>query len=332
MDSLCRFQTQQLSQKTSKESIGGFFSLELKKGKLYHPAAIALNTGRNCLEYILRCRRYRKVYIPYYTCSVVLSPLLNQNVSYSFYHIDEKFEMVDDIVLHHDEALIYTNYFGLKQPYTQQLASKYGKQLIVDNTLAFYAKALDGIDTFYTCRKFFGVPDGAYLYTDAPADFELEQDVSYDRMRFLLKRIDLGPEAAYLDFREESRLLAALPIKKMSKLTSQLMTGLDYLGDAQRRRENYSYLHHRLAESNRLSFEIDNDAVPMVYPYLAGNQTLRQKLIDKKIYVATYWPNVLDWCGKADFEYRLAKNTCFLPVDQRYGLEDMERIVNIVKQ
>lgn len=38
------------------------------------------------------------------------------------------------------------------------------KNLIVDNVQAFYTKPIEGVDTIYTCRKFFGVPDGGYLY------------------------------------------------------------------------------------------------------------------------------------------------------------------------
>ena len=56
------------------EPIGGYFSLELPHYGEYHKDAIRLNTGRNCLEYILRVRNYKKVYIPYYTCDVVLEP------------------------------------------------------------------------------------------------------------------------------------------------------------------------------------------------------------------------------------------------------------------
>ena len=181
--------------------------MELSKGESFHPDAIALNTGRNCLEYVLRVRGYKKVYIPYYTCDVVLEPFHKLNVGYEYYHIDQQLELSNQISLQDKEALLYTNYFGLKQRYVEQLAERYSRQLIVDNTQAFYAKPVDGIDTFYTCRKFFGVPDGAYLYTDAEAEIEMEQDVSYDRMSFLLKRIDLGPEAGYADFREQSARL-----------------------------------------------------------------------------------------------------------------------------
>ena len=310
--------------------IGGYFSLELSMGESFHPDALALNTGRNCLEYVLRVRGYEKVYIPYYTCDVVLEPFHKLNVAYEYYHIDRQLELSDRITLQDNEALLYTNYFGIKQVYVEQLAKRYGKQLIVDNTQAFFAKPVKGIDTFYTCRKFFGVPDGAYLYTDAEAEIEMEQDVSYDRMSFLLKRIDLGPEAGYADFREQSARLVGQPIKRMSELTQLMMSSIDYEAIAQRRRENYHYLHKFLISSNRLRLPLDGDAVPMVYPYLTGERELKNKLITEKVFVATYWPNVLEWNKPMDWEYQLAEETVFFPIDQRYDSHDLQKVIEIM--
>ena len=48
----------------STSPIGGYFELELPCFPEYHAKAIALNSGRFCLEYILRCRKYKKVYVP----------------------------------------------------------------------------------------------------------------------------------------------------------------------------------------------------------------------------------------------------------------------------
>lgn len=312
------------------EPIGGYFSLELLQGESYHPQAIALNTGRNCLEYVMRCRGYRKVYIPYYTCEVVLEPFHKLGVSYAYYHINKQLEIAEGISLSEDEALLYTNYFGLKQVYVEKLARYYGKQLIVDNTQAFFAKPIADIDTFYTCRKFFGVPDGAYLYTDAKADFEIEQDVSYDRVSFLMKRLDLGAEAGYAEFREQSKRLVGQPIKRMSNLTIQMMNGIDYRVVARKRRENYTYLQQHLAKTNQLFLELTKDVVPMVFPYLTEDQTLKQRLIDETIFVATYWPNVFEWCKQDDWEFVFAERTVFIPIDQRYGEDDMKRIVETI--
>lgn len=312
------------------ESIGGYFSLELPQREEYHKESLRLNTGRNCLEYVLRARGYKKVYIPYYTCDVVLEPFKKLGIPYEYYHVDIHLEIRDRFTLKADEALLYTNYYGLKQRYVEQLAEKVGTRLIVDNTQAFYAKPLSGIDTFYTCRKFFGVADGAYLYSDAVLDEEIEQDYSYDRMAHLLKRIDLSAEEGYADFRRVDDGLDNQPIRRMSKLTQRIMQSIDYEVAARRRRENYQMLHEALGGENNLELPLDEEAVPMVYPYLAPVKGLREKLIENKVFVARYWPNVLDWITKDDIEYLLAFQMQPLPIDQRYGVKDMKRIIDII--
>ena len=310
--------------------IGGYFSIELPQYEEYHKNAIRLNTGRNCLEYILRVRGYKKVYIPYYTCDVMLEPFKKLGIPYKYYYIDIQFEIRDRFTLKEGEALLYTNYYGLKQRYVEQLAATVGNRLIVDNTQAFYAKPVAGIDTFYTCRKFFGVPDGAYLYTDKMLDDELEQDQSYERMLSLTKRIDLSPEAGYQDFRDTSKALVGQPIKRMSKLTLRMMQGIDYKIAAQRRIANYQILQDALGKENNLELSLEDDAVPMVYPYLVPVNGLREKLIENKIFVARYWPNVLECTNKEDIDYLLAYQMQPLPIDQRYGHEEMDFIIDTI--
>lgn len=313
------------------EAIGGYFSLELPVREEYHKDAIRLNTGRNCLEYILRARGYKKVYVPYYTCEAVMEPINKLGISYEFYHIDIHFEICDRFTIKTDEALLYTNYFGLKQRYVERLAEKTGERLIVDNTQAFYAKPIAGIDTFYTCRKFFGVADGAYLYTDTLLDDEFVQDESYDRMAHLLKRIDLSAEQGFADFRKVDDGLDNQPIRIMSKLTKRIMQSIDYEVAAKRRRENFKLLHEVLGDDNNLVLLLEEGAVPMVYPFLAPIKGIREKLIENKVFVARYWPNVLEWTTKDDIEDLLADLMQPLPIDQRYDKEDMERIIEIVK-
>lgn len=314
------------------QPIGGYFSLELPYGEEYHKNAIRLNTGRNCLEYILKARGYKKVYLPYYTCGVVLEPFMKLDIPYEFYHIDINFEIRDRFILTADEALLYVNYYGLKQRYVEQLAEKIGERLIIDNTQAFYAKPIAGIDTFYTCRKFFGVPDGAYLYTEKKLDEDLEQDLSFDRMTSLTKRIDVGAEAGYADFREISHRLVGQPIKLMSNLTQRLMQGIDYKTVAKKRRENFQILHDVFGKKNNLELNLEEDSVPMVYPFFSSDERQREKLIENKVFVARYWPNVLEWTAKDDIEHLLAYQLQPLPIDQRYGEEDMKRIIYIIEE
>ena len=271
--------------------IGGYFELEVRQGELYHKNAIRLNTACNCFEYVLSVRQYSKVYIPYYTCEVMLKPIERMGVEYEFYHINEVFEVPQLPSLKEGEAFLYTNYFGLKQNYIQYLAKAYGSKLIVDNAQAFFAKPISGIDTFYSARKYFGVPDGAFLYTSKLLEQDLEQDVSYERVTHLLKRIEFGAEAGYHDFKKNDDFLCDQGIKMMSKLTELLLKGVDYELAKKKRQENYSVINAKLSDSNQIYLKLEIDSVPLVYPYLTGDTTLKQKLIKEKVFVATYLPD-----------------------------------------
>lgn len=314
------------------EPIGGYFELELRKGEHYHKDAIRLNTARNCFEYVLRTRNYKKVYVPYYTCEVMLEPIKKQGIGYEFYPINASLEPVELPVLKEEEAFVYTNYFGLKQDCVKRLAKVYGTQMIVDNAQAFYAEPLQGIDTFYSVRKFFGVPDGAYLYTETRLKQDLEQDVSFNRMSHLLKRIDLSAESGFLDFRFNDDSLCGQGIKTMSRLTEAVLCGIDYESAKRKRRENYAFLDKALSDSNRIHLELNDEAVPMVYPYLTDDASLRSRLIENKVFVATYWPNVNEWTNSELFEHGLSAKLIPIPCDQRCGLEEMNSIISLVKQ
>lgn len=314
------------------DAIGGYFELELRKGEHFHKHALQFNSARNCFEYILLARKYTKIYMPYYTCEVMLQPLQKYGIRYEFYSINDRLEPIELPKLHSNEALLYTNYYGLKQSYVEFLAGIYGNQLIVDNAQAFFAPRVDGIDTFYSPRKFFGVPDGGYLYTDAILQQNFVEDKSYHRMQHLLLRIEEGAENGYSSFRKADESLDNQPIHKMSLLTEKIMQNVDYSYVSKRRKENYSFFRQMLSESNKLAIMEDNNFVPMIYPYLTEDVTLRKRLIQNKIFVATYWQNVFDWCSSGSFEYKLAENMLPLPIDQRYEQKDLVRILKVIKE
>lgn len=262
----------------------------------------------------------------------MLEPLSKLGIDYEFYHINDVLEPKEIVKLKNNEAFLYTNYFGLKQKCVEKLAGIYGKQLIVDNAQAFYAPRLNEIDTFYSPRKFFGVPDGGYLYTDKLLEEEIEQDYSFERMSHLLIRTDKTAEEGYLEFKKNDDSLINNPIRKMSKLTEKILSSIDYSSIIKVRQENYKFLNTTLGKRNKFVFPLDDDDVPMVYPFYTDDESIRQKLIQNKIYVATYWPNVFDWCENKTLEFDLAKNILPLPIDQRYGREEMEKIVEIMTQ
>lgn len=318
------------------KAIGGYFSLELPivKRDYIHKDGIHLNSGRNALEYILRSiSDIKSLWIPYYTCDVVMEPLRKLNISYSFYSINDFLELADDIKLGANEYILVTNYFGIKDAYIRDLSNRYGNRLIIDNAQAFYAMPLDGVKMIYSPRKFVGIPDGGIAYIDKGLDItDFEQDISCNRCSHLLKRMDLGAEAGYAEFRENSQLLKNQPIKRISNLTLIMLSRIDFDSIKKQRKENFKRLHEKLSGINQIHIpDMDTFACPMVYPFYSSDSSLKKRLIEKKIFVATYWPNVMEWCKPADIEYQLANQIIAIPIDQRYGIEEMDYIIKMIK-
>jgi len=311
-------------------SIGGYFELELQKGVEYHKSAIRLNTGRNALELILKVKQYKKVYIPFYTCDVILEPFNKLKIDYEFYYIDEKFEpLFNYSKILRSEGFLYTNYFGLKDSFISKLSEKCNN-LIIDNSQAFYSLPKPGIPTFNSCRKYFGVPDGAYLYMDDVADLDFPQDNSSERLTHLIKRIELGAETAYGYFRTNENSLIGQPIMRMSKLTKALLCNIDFDFASRKRIMNFLYFHKQLSKFNALKIELEDGSVPMVYPFLTDKTIIKKKLIDNKIFVASYWPNVLEWCPDGSIEKKFTQNLLNLPMDQRYSENQLQSVVDLI--
>lgn len=311
--------------------IGGYFELELRKDEEYHKEAIRLNSGRNAIEYVLRARGYKKVYLPYYSCEVMLEPFNKLKLEYEFYPINEQLEPIFNFNrIGANEMFLYINYFGIKSNIVQKLTEKCSN-LLIDNSQAFFEKPLSGIDTFYSPRKFFGVPDGAYLFTDKLLTVKLLRDKSVVRFSHLIKRIDDGAEDGYADFKANDDDLKEQPIKLMSSLTQALLCNIDYDNVIKTRKQNFRYLYERLHKLNEFKFPIDNDFVPIAYPFLTPRgKSLKQKLIQNKIFVPTYWPKSEKGGDQYFYEEYLIQNLLPIPIDQRYTIREIKTVLELI--
>jgi hypothetical protein len=310
--------------------IGRYSELELNIFTGYHSDALPLNTGRNCLEYILKVNEYKKIYLPFYICEVIFEPINKLNIKFDYYHIDENLDPVFNSTLNDDEVFLYVNYFGVKRKTVEKLTIKY-KNLIVDNTHAFFNRPLDGIDTFYSARKFFGVPDGAYLYTKNILREALEQDYSYDRMEHLLIQIDKGTKEGYDSFCTNERLLSRQPIRTMSNLTKALLGNINYEEVKDQRKNNFMLLHDKLWHLNDFKIEPDEIDVPYVYPFLcAKGKEIKKNAVEQYIYIDTYWDRVLNKVSRNSIEARLTNDLLPLPVSQMYSNNEMEFLGNYI--
>lgn len=310
---------------------GGFIEFERYHGDMLHEGAVSLNCGRNALAYLCEAKKIKKLYLPYFLCSSVPKLCEKIGVEYGYYHISKNFEPIFNRVFGEDEWLYIVNFYGqLDNDYLIAWKQKYGC-VIVDNAQSYFQMPVEGMDTLYTCRKYFGVADGAFVYTDTELNRELPQDESFERMNFLLGRFECGANEFYSEYVENNKLFAIEPVKQMSRLTKNLLHGIDYEGIAKKRQDNFNYLDSQFCDMNELRLKSVYGA--FMYPLLIQNGvTVRKELQKEKIYIPTLWSNVLEECPKDSMEYHYAADILPIPVDQRYGIEDMKYLVEVIKR
>lgn len=312
------------------KEIGGYIELDTYRLPMLHEGAVALNCGRNALAYLLRARKIRKLWIPRFICDSVTGVCEREGVPYAFYSIGFDLLPAQEIKLGEDEWFYFVNYYSQFDNGTISEYVKAYQRVIVDQAQSYFQEPIPGVDTLYTCRKYFGVADGAFLYTDAVLDEALAQDVSFERMHFLLGRFEKTASAFYGEYVANNELFAEEPVKRMSKLTENLLHGIDYERVKAIRERNYLCLQDALERSNLL--ELRREPGSFMYPLMLENGAeIRKKLQERKIFIPTLWPDVFTWCKPDAAEYEMAKSILPLPIDQRYGTEDMTYVVEEIK-
>ena len=309
--------------------IGGYIELDTYRLPMLHEGALALNCGRNALAYLLRARKIKRLWIPRFICDSVTDVCEREGVPYSLYSVGINFLPSQEIQLGKDEWFYFVNYYSqFDNRKISEYVDKY-KRVIVDQAQSYFQPPLPGVDTLYTCRKYFGVADGAFLYTDAVSDEELPLDESFDRMRFLLGRFERAASEFYGEYAANNELFADEPVKRMSKLTKNLLHGIDYERVERQREENWLTLHERFRDLNLLQTA---ETGTFMYPLmLAHGAEIRGRLQETKVYIPRLWPDVAGFCGRDSTEFDMAENILPLPIDQRYGKSDMQYLIKEIE-
>lgn len=312
------------------KEIGGYFQLEKLIDNEYYKNMERLNSGRNSLIYILKSKKIKKVYLPYYLCDSVSNKVIQEGYNVDYYNVDKEFNPIFNKNLGEDEYLYIVNFYGqINNEKLLEYNQKY-KRIIVDNTHAFYQNPILDIDTIYSCRKFFGVPDGAYLYTNTKLNESLTIDDSKDRIKHLVGRLGGTASTFYKDFQKSDEEFETESLKKMSIFTQNILGAIDYNKVKESRNMNYNVLYESLKEINKLNLKLVDGAFS--YPLLVENgEEIRKKLIENKIYISMLWPNVPKSVSEDSIEYIYSKNIIPIPCDQRYNSDDMNYIIDIVK-
>ncbi len=317
---------------------GGYIELDSSTGQEYYQGSriLALNSGRTALRFLLRVRQIRRILLPSYCCDTVRKACEAEGIAWESYATGRDLRPILCREPAPDQWLYLVNLYGILDDSEIRAIHQRYPRMIADYTHAFFRRPLPDVDTLYSCRKFFGVADGAYLALALPEGAlsptvsamyrSLPLDSSHERMHFLLGRYEETASAFYPEYAENNERFSREPVKRMSPLTHNLLRAVDYDMVLSRRSRNFCCLNARLASCNRLSLP----DIPGAYAYpfwpkedLPEGAILRREMIRRKVYVPCLWPEV----NENTQEEEMAQNILPLPVDQRYGDKDMEEIL-----
>lgn len=314
------------------KEFGGYLPLELPPitGEWFSgERVLRLNSGKAAFYVAAKQMKPRKVWLPYFHSPESHRPFEELGIEVERYFLDDNL-LPTGVNPRQDELLVWTNYYGnASLAEIDSVVGQFGDRLLLDNCHAFFAEPMPSVLNVYSCRKFFGVGDGAYLVgeiTDAAAG--LERDFSSDSSSHLLIQWESGTNAGYSRALEnETRLSNNYGL--MSPLTQTFLNRIDYFRIRDARTENLKRLHGLLGGLNDFDINL-NAETQILYPFLTSNPAFRELLAERGIYCPHWWSHVLETVPTSTIEYRLSSRMILLPIDQRYGTSDIDTLAEIV--
>ncbi len=311
---------------------GGYLPFELSIGVPYHnwgsDRQINCNSGLTAIYCALKAIAPARVFLPHFICPTVDAMIASLGIEVCRYFIGSDFRP-KDICCSDEDCVILVNYFGVNTHIVEEYRRCF-RNVIIDNTQAFFAAPVfeDGVYNVYSCRKFIGTADGGYLIGKDIPELILEKDFSSHRAGFLLMQYEYGTNGAYKESLENYEQIRN-ERRAMSILTERMLAAVDYDSIIAARQRNFQALHNNLSEYNKLDICFRDYETAYSYPFMV-EKDIRQLLVERKIYVPFIWREkaVEQYQGKP--EYELSRYICHLPLDQRYGVEDMEYISNTI--
>lgn len=318
-----------------EKEYGGYLPLELEKRNEYYRTNTdyevrKYNSGRCAIYKAVKDSHATRVWLPVYLCNTVSDFLLKKAMSVEYYNIGHDF-LPENIQFEQDDIVVWTTYFGVEN--YKQITEVIGRyqNLVIDNTQSFYIPPQKNVYNVYSCRKFFGVPDGSYLISNSfsSPDEKLPYSDSKSTARYLVDSIETSTNEAYSESLENEDRITNEDVMAMSHFTERILASIDYEKNQQVRLKNYSVYNSILGELNEIKVSKPEYA-PMIYPLLVKSDSLRSELVSRRVYIPQWWKAVIEDYRSNEWERYLSRYVIPLPIDQRYNPSDMEYISKLI--
>lgn len=322
-----------------------------------------MSTGRSATSFVLdtiesRNPEVRKIaVIPPFTCHTVIEPFLAKGYEVFTLHIGQDLEASAEDILKvvkekNAEVVLFHRYFGINtirdiDGIIPELRES-GVVVIEDCTQNLYSSYRKSDADFFvgSIRKWCGVPDGGFAVC-REGKFENKPNVIDGKLQEAKKSASImkyeylfdgkGDKQAFLmKYREAEDILdTQTQYYAIGELSASIQSHLDLEELKKKRRENYRVIAEGLSNIKGIKVikpNIQSDEVPLYCPILCDNRSEVQALLVKQsIFAPVVWPKA-DCCPEVDSnaDYLYEHILC-IPIDQRYNIEEMMRIIKALK-
>lgn len=289
-------------------------------------------SGRTAIEAVLsKLSGVHSALLPSYCCDSMIMPFQNAGLDVSFFNVkwDEelKIELRDTA-----DILLWCNYFGFRNEMPD-----FEGIIIEDITHSLLSEKQCHSRSDYlvaSIRKWEPVYCGGYCSVEVNATvpsikFESLKSAAMHLKTEYLFDLDKEKKSKFVSlFSESNRWLtehySGLSIDPWSR---EFLSHVDMEKQREKRRENARVIYEGLKGKTQFMFPIQDMDCPLFVPILINNrEKIRKHLIKNEIYCPVHWPNPRDYKSNIyDMELSLI-------CDQRYGPEDMERIVSVLSE
>lgn len=303
-------------------------------------------SGQNALNFIIDDIKSKydvsSIALPSWCCDSMIIPFIIKGFDISFYDVELKNGRLIQKIEKECDVILAMDYFGYESSYN--LAS-YDGVVIRDLTHSIFVKKYkDATYYFGSLRKWTGIYTGGYAWSNEAWTSAI-QVKEVDRKYVSLRSQAMRQKRDYIEGRTKSKDYLKIYEKAEEVLDECNLKGVfnadkeDILAAQtlnideikKRRRENAKELLKTLSDMALFPSLADNDC-PLFVPILSEcRDELQKMLVSKGVYCPVHWPitkhHILTNRTREIYEKELS-----VVCDQRYSIEDMNKISYLIKE
>ena len=341
-------------------------NVDMEKFNLQGEDCVFLSTGRAAILFAIKQIKQEKglkninALIPSYTCETVLQPFLDEKASIYVYDIDDKLYLNSDklksaIAHSHADIVLIHRYFGFNTTYgIDEVIMDYVKKGVVfieDRTQNLFSSFASLPVQFVvgSFRKWAAIPEGGYCLSTIHKMEKPQKPDSCDRElvnaklhAFYLKHeymvSDSGVKSEFLKAYAEAEDIIENEkgFFRMSDESISILNMLDIEALKIKRQQNYQFVYNNLSDYKQVTLlteKLSDGIVPLYIALKSEKRNQIQAWLRKHdIYAPIIWPKSELIPYVSDTLQQIYNQVLCLPIDQRYGEDEMERMVKIIKK